>query len=129
MRLELALILARRDVGDDKEPLPDTRPAVRRRAGAQFLHCGHDVRTLFGPPADAGEPAVRDLWLVVLPPRVGDQSAEASPRVLELSAELHAALLGMQAWHPFGGADPLGIGARADVAERLVELGILEVAA
>jgi hypothetical protein len=49
--------------------------------------------------------------------------------VLEISAELHAALLGMQAWLPLGDADPLGIGAPADVTARLVELGILEIAA
>jgi uncharacterized protein len=129
VRIELAMTQARRAFeGGTAGPPAGARPAVRRPASAQLLHCAHDVRPLFGPTPDASEPARRAVWLVVLPPTAGDGGAGGTPRVLEISAELHAALRALDEWRAFDGADPLGIGAPADVAKRLVALGALEVA-
>ncbi len=129
VRIELALTLARRPFEDGAAgSTPAARPAVRCSPGAQFLHCSHDVRALFDQAPDAFEPVKREVWLVVLPPARGDEHADGTPRILEVSAELYAALLPLDEWRPFDGADPLGIGAPEEVAEHLLDLGILEVA-
>ena len=129
VKIELAMTLARRAFNDTAaEPPRNARPAVRRTPSTQLLRCDHDVRPLFGPSPGAGKPTPREVWLAVLPPAPGEESASVTPRVLEISAELHAALLALTEWQPYDGTDPLGIGAPPEIAERLIDVGVLEVA-
>lgn len=129
-RVELALTLARRPYQDGAvAPGHGKRPAVRCTLGTQFLHCSHDVGPLFDQGPDAPEPASRPVWLVVLPPEPKDGDRGDVARVLEVSAEIYAALGALHEWRTLDGADPLGIGAPAHVAEHLLDLGLLEVAA
>ncbi len=130
LAIELALALARRQGADGAAiPAAADRPAVRRLAGAQFLHCRYGVQELFDPDEPAAEPMARDTWLVVLPPASGEGTGAAAGRVIEVSPDLYAALRTMDEWRPLRGEDPLGIGAPAELAERLFDLGVLEVAA
>lgn len=128
LKVELAMTLARRAFNDAaRAPPDDARPAVRRTPSMQLLQCDHDVRPLFDPSSGSDKPAPRRAWLAILPPASGD-GASVTPRVIEISAELHAALMALTEWRPCDPTDPLGIGAPPEIGDRLIELGVLEVA-
>ena len=124
VKIELALTLARGAFGETApEPPQNALPAIRRTASTQLLHCDHDVRPLFDPSSGSSEPKPREAWLVVVPPAPGGESGSTMPRVLEVSSELHAALLALTEWQAFDGAGSLGIGAPPTVARGVIYAG------
>ncbi|MGN6453843.1 MAG: multinuclear nonheme iron-dependent oxidase [Steroidobacteraceae bacterium] len=130
VQIELALVRARRPFSPGGDgTAPQRRPAIRRSVAVQLLECGYDVRPLFEPEPREEEPEPRPVCLAVMPPVSGDGAAGGTPRVLELSPELHEALTALAVWRPFDPVDPLGTGAPVEVAARLVAIGLLEVVA
>ena len=128
-RIEFAMTQARgafeEDVGETE---PASLPALRRSRRAQLLDCGYDVRALFCSTPASTEPPPGDVRLVILPPAAEEGDRGDTPRLIQISSELRDALLALDAWQPLDETDPLGIGAPRDVAERLILLGVLEVA-